>query len=170
MLDETLARPSSLPWEQLHIAQTIHEAVYITHLLTARFALGSGKKKAHPVSRTPLLSVLLTEKCSQTFKPLRAKAIALLDHAARAISKIGEDEITPEVRRQWLATRRGSAILDEVSKRRSFEMAVLLTDTPPFCRPFKIPFPQSSRMNTFSLSGGSTWRARRRCLSSSGRG
>jgi hypothetical protein len=50
MFDDTLARPSSLPWEQLHIAQTIHEAVYITHLLTARFALGSGKKKAHPVS------------------------------------------------------------------------------------------------------------------------
>lgn len=65
LFDETVQNSSALPWEKLHAAQIAHEvsnitspstsfnlfsqAVFITHVLTARFASASGKKKLLPV-------------------------------------------------------------------------------------------------------------------------
>ncbi|KAG8813791.1 hypothetical protein FRC17_001430, partial [Serendipita sp. 399] len=98
LFNETIAQPSTLPWEHLHIAQVIHEAVFITHLLTARFALTGSKKKTHP-----------------TFKPLRAKSISLLDHAAKGITKLGQDlNFSADTRQSWLQDRRASGVLQEV--------------------------------------------------------
>lgn len=96
LFDDTLAKPTSLPWEHLHVAQMVHETVFVAHLLTARFALGGSKKKTHP-----------------SFKLLRFKAMSLLEHAAQEITKLGDAiDFSPETRQKWLQDRRSSGVLD----------------------------------------------------------
>lgn len=51
----------------------------------------------------------------QTYKPIRTKSLAVLEHVAQAMSKLAEEsDFTAEARKVWLQDRRSSGILEEV--------------------------------------------------------
>jgi len=94
-----------------------------------------------------------------------------LDHAAKAISKLGEEEITMEARKRWLAARRESAVLDEVSNYRPSGLTFHVTDALSFL-PYAIRHIFSSKLtDEHILSVGRNYmESKRKTLEQLGKG
>lgn len=90
------------------------------HLVTARFANATGKKKTHPVCSLKIFATLLINydiTIAQNFKVLRTRAVALLSHASSILTPLVDEVGDAERRKEWNEGRQGSSVVTQVSMR-----------------------------------------------------
>jgi len=77
----------------------------------------ASKKKTFPVSSPPQYIAMKydSDLHDQTYKPLRARALAALSYVAGELAKLAEAiDVTEQGRKAFVAEQKASAVLEEV--------------------------------------------------------